>query len=104
MNTLNMSANKDVVMGGKLFDCLFKVAYDNYDEVWGYTLAHSAYCPRTSSMSLSKYESSYAEQMERQNNMIVEEDPVIKTNCVSFLGTQVELEYMAPKSQPSQAS
>jgi len=33
MNTLNMSANKDVVMGGKLFDCLFKVAYDNYDEV-----------------------------------------------------------------------
>jgi len=55
-------------------------------------------------MSSSECEESYAERMERQNDMIVEEDSVVETNCVSSLGTQVELEYVAPKSQPSQVS
>jgi len=100
MNTLNISVNKDIVMGGGLFDFPFKDVCDNYDKVQDYTLIHSVHCPRTPSMSSSKYEKSYTEQMERLNNMIVKKDSIIKTNCVLFLGTQVELEYMASKSQP----
>ena len=33
MNTLNMSANEDVVMGGGLFDCPFKDTCNNYNKV-----------------------------------------------------------------------
>jgi len=97
-NILNMFANEDVVMDGGLFDCLFKDICDNYNEVQGHTLAYSAHCPRTPSMSSSECKESYAKQIERQNDIIVEEDLIIKTNCVSFLDTQIELEYVVPKS------
>jgi len=42
--------------------------------------------------------------MKRQNNMIVEKNSIVETNCVSPLSIQVKLEYMAPKSQSSQIS
>ena len=80
-----MSTNKDVVMDGILFDCSFKDACNNYNEVQGRTLTYSTYCPRTPFIFLSECKKSYTKQMERQNNMIVEKDPVVETNCVSFL-------------------
>jgi len=42
--------------------------------------------------------------MERLNNMIVEEDPVVVSNSVLSLGTQVKLEYTSPKSQSGHIS
>jgi len=91
-------------MGGDSFDCLFQEASNGYDEVWGHSTVHSTHGPKTPSMSSSKCEESYTERMKRLNNMIVEEDPVIVSNNVLSLGTQVELEYMTFKSQSGHVS
>ena len=85
--TFNISANKDVVMGGKVFDHLFQDASNNYDEVQGHSLVHNTYGPRILFMSLSKCKESYAERLEKQNNIIVEKDHVITFNYVSTLST-----------------
>jgi len=69
--TMNkMASEKDVVIEGDSFDLFFNNACDNYDEVHGHSLTHSAHSPRTLSMSLSECEESYAERMERQNDMM----------------------------------
>jgi len=65
---------------------------------------HSAHGPKISSMSLSKCEENYTERMKRLNDMIVEEDPVIVSNSVLSLSTQVELKYVSPKSQSGHVS
>ena len=105
MDTIfNMSTNNDVVIGGNSFDCLFQEASDGYDEVWGHSTVHSAHGPKISSMFLSKCEENYTERMKRLNDMIVEEDPVIVSNSVLSLSTQVELEYVSPKSQSGHVS
>ena len=99
-----MSASDDVVMGNDIFDHLFQDSSNNYDEIWGHSFVHSTHGSRTPSMSLSEYKESYAEQMEKQNDIIVEKDPVVISNGVLSLGTQVKVKYVISKSQLSQVS
>jgi len=81
-DSVHMSANNDVVMSSDSFDCLFQEASDGYDEVQDCSTVHSAHGSRTPSMSSSECKKSYTERIERLNNMIVEEDPVIVSNGV----------------------
>ena len=94
-----MTANNNKNMGIDSFNQLFQGACDNFDEVWGHSLAQSAYSPRTPSISLSKYEESYAERLEKLNDRIDEDKPVITYNSEPSNGSQLELEYITPKSQ-----
>jgi len=96
--TNKMASKKDVVIEGNSFDLLFNNACDNYDEIHGHSLAHSAHSPRTPSMSLSKCKGSYAERMERQNDRMNEDKPVVLTNSATAL------EYTTPGSQKGQVS
>jgi len=94
----DMSTNNDVVMGSDVFNCLFQDTSDSYNKAWGCSLVYNTHGLRTPFMSLSDCKESYAKRMKRQNDMIVEKDPVVISNSVSSLGTQVELEYATSKS------
>jgi len=83
--TNKMASEKDVVMGDDSFDLFFNNACNNYDEVHGHSLAHSVHSPKTPSMSLSECEESYAERMERQNDRMNEDKPVVLTNSATAL-------------------
>ena len=85
--TLNMSVNKDVVMGNKVFDYLFQDISNNYDEIRGLSPVYSVHSLRTPFISSNKCEESYAKRLEKQNDIIVEEDYVIVSNCVLTLST-----------------
>ena len=96
---LNMKANDDVEMEVNLFDQLFQSTCNKCDEVWDCFLAQSAHSPKTSSISWSKYEESYAEWLEKLNNRMDEDEPVITSNYEPSISLQLRLEYMTPKSQ-----
>jgi len=97
--TMNkIASEKDVAIGDDSFDLFFNNTCDNYDEVHGCSLTYSAHSPRTLSMSLSKCKKSYAERMERQNDRMNENKPVILTNSTTVL------EYMTLGSQKDQVS
>ena len=93
-----MASNNDIVISGDSFDPLFNNACDNYDDVHGCSLIHSAHSPRTLSMSLSECEESYAERMEKQNNRMNEDKPVVLTN------SSIALEYVTLEIQKGQVS
>ena len=78
--TNEMASDNDVVMVKGSINPLFDNICDNYDNVCGCSLAHSAHCPRSPSMSSSECKESYAERMERQNNRMNGDEPVILTN------------------------
>jgi len=98
-STLNMTTNDNENMGVDSFNQLFQCACDNFDEVWGHSLAQSAYSPRTLSISLSECEESYTERLEKLNDRIDEDKPVIIYNSELSNGSQLGLEYITPKSQ-----
>ena len=88
-----MASEKDIVMGGDFFDLFFNNACNNYNKVHSHSLIYSAHSPWTPSMSLSEYKESYAERMERQNDRMNEDEPVILTNSTTVL------KYMTLESQ-----
>ena len=49
-------------------------------------------------MSSSECEESYAKCLEKQNDRMNENEPVVASNNKPSHGSQVELEYMTPKS------
>ena len=53
-------------------------------------------------MSLSECKESYTECLEKQNNMVVNDNPIITSNCESSISTQLGLKYITSKSQSSQ--
>ena len=93
-----MASNNDVIMDGGSFDPLFDNMCDNYDNICGCSLAYSAHCPRSPSIFLSECKESYAKRMEKQNNRMNKNKPVITTN--SF----IVLEYTTLESQNGQVS
>jgi len=93
-----MASEKDIVIGGDSFDLFFNNACNNYDEVCSCSLVHSVHSLRTLSISLSECKESYAENIERQNNRMNEDKPVVLTNSTTAL------EYMTPESQKGQVS
>ena len=96
-STLNMTANNNKNIGVDLFDQLFQGAYDNFDEVQGCSLAQSAYSPRTHSISSSECEESYTECLEKLNDKIDKDKPVVTHNSEPSNGSQLGLEYMTSK-------
>jgi len=98
-STLNMTVNNDKDMGVDLFDQLFQGAYDNFDEVQGCSLAQSAHSPRTPSISSSECKESYTECLEKLNDRIDKDKPVVTHNSELSNGSQLGLEYMTSKSQ-----
>ena len=98
-STLNITANNNKDIGVDLFDQLFQGTYDNFDEIWDHSLVQSTHSPRTYSISSSKCEESYAEHLEKLNDRIDEDKPVITHNSEPSSGSQLRLEYVTPKSQ-----
>ena len=100
-----MSANHDMEMSGIGVDhrLIFKEC-DNYNEVWGVPSVPN------DSGSMALYAPSevsdkeYTVQVKRDSDMVVEDDHVIKSNGVSSLGTQINIEYSSPLSQQSLVS
>ena len=92
-----MTANNNKNIGVDLFDQLFQGAYDNFDEVQGCSLAQSAYSPKTHSISSSECEESYTECLEKLNDKIDEDKPVVTHNSEPSNGSQLGLEYMTSK-------
>ena len=97
-STLNITANNNKDIGVDLFDQLFQGTYDNFDKIRGHFLVQSTHSPRTYSISLSKCEESYAEHLEKLNDRIDEDKPVIAHNSEPSSGSQLRLEYVTPKS------
>ena len=87
-STLNMTASNNMNMEVDSFDRLFQGTNNFFDEVQGCSLAQSVYSPRTFSISLSKCEESYAEHLEKQNDRIDEDDPVVTSNNEPSNGSQ----------------
>ena len=79
-STLNMTVNDNEDMGVDLFDQLFQSVYDNFDEIQGCSLAQSAHSPRTPFIFSSEYEESYTECLEKLNDRIDENKPVVTHN------------------------
>ena len=96
--TNEIASDNDIVMSGDSFDLLFNNACNNYDDIYGCSLVHSAYSLRTPSMFLSKCEESYAKRIEKQNDRINEDEPVILTN------SSIVLEHVTLESQKDQVS
>ena len=96
--TNKIASDNNVIIGGGSFDPLFDNMYNNYDDIHGCSLVHNAHSPRSPSMSLSEYKKSYAERMERQNDRMNKDEPVIATN------SSIVLEYVTPESQKGQVS
>ena len=86
-------------MGVNSFDQLFQSTCNKYNEIRDHSLVQSAHSLRTPSISSSKCEESYAEQLEKLNDRMDEDKPVISSNCEPFISSQLGLEYATPKSQ-----
>jgi len=98
-STLNMTVSNNMDIRIDLFDWLFQDTNNFFDKVWGCSLAQSAHSPKTLSISLRECEESYAEHLEKQNDRMNEDDPIITSNNEPSNGSQLELEYKTPKSQ-----
>ena len=96
-STLNMASNNDVIMDANPFDTFFENISDNFDEVRGHSLVLSTYSPRTPLMSSSNCEEDYATRIEKQNDRMDKDKPIVPSNSV-------QLKYMTPKSQNGQVS
>ena len=93
-----MTANNDMDMRVDSFNQLFLDASDFFDEIWDHSLAQSAYSPKTLSIFSSECKESYAECLEKQNDRMDEDDPVVVSNSELSNSSQLELEYKISKS------
>jgi len=93
-----MTANNDMDMEVDSFDQLFQDASDFFDEIWDYSLAQSTYSPKTLSIFSSEYKESYTECLEKQNDRMDKDDPVVVSNSELSNSSQLGLEYKISKS------
>jgi len=91
-----MSVNNDVEMSGIGVDhCLIFKECDNYNEIQGVSSVPDD-SGSMASYALSEVSNKeYVVQVKRDSNMVVEDDHIIKSNGVSFLGTQINIEYLS---------
>ena len=89
-----MSVNNDVEMSGIRVDhCLIFKEYDNYNEIQEVSSVPND-SNSMASYALSEVSNKeYVVQVKRDSNMVVEDDYIVKSNGVSFLGTQINIEY-----------
>ena len=89
-----MSVNNDVEMSGIRVDhCLIFKEYDNYNEIQEVSSVPND-SDSMASYALSEVSNKeYVVQVKRDSNMVVEDDYIVKSNGVSFLGTQINIEY-----------
>ena len=95
--TYNMAVNDDIDMEVNSFNSLFQSTSNNFDEVWGHLLAQSAHSPRTPSISLSECEESYVERLEKMNDKMDKDEPIITIIREPSIGS-IQLKYETPKS------
>jgi len=93
-----MTANNNMDMGIDSFNQLFQDTSDFFDEIWGHSLAQSAYSPKTLSIFSSECKKSYVECLEKQNDRMDEDDPVVVSNSELSNSSQLGLEYKISKS------
>jgi len=92
-----MASNNNINIVVDHLDNLFEKIGDNFDKVRGHSLALSAYCPRTPSLSLSDCNENYTTRIQKESNRMDEDDPVTTSNSV-------QLEYVTLKSQNGQVN
>jgi len=72
---------------------------DNYDEVRGVPSVPDDSGSMASYAPLEVSNEEYAVRVKRDSDMVVEDDHIVKSNGVSSLGTQINIEYSSPSSQ-----
>jgi len=85
-----MASNNYMNMDVDGFNNLFKNISDNFDEMRGRSLAQSAHCPKTPSLSSSDYDEDYTMRAQKASNRIDEDDPVATSDSI-------QLVYINPK-------
>ena len=79
-STLNMTASNDMSMGVDSFSQLFQSISNFFDEIQGHSLLQSTHSPRTLFIFSSKCEKSYAEHLEKLNDRINKDEPIVISN------------------------
>ena len=100
-----MTTGEDTTMNsGGVDHHLFLNNCDNYDDVQGVVSARNDTGSINSYAPLEVSNVPYCDWVGEENNMDIDDKHVNKSYGVSSLGTQVNVEYMTPKSQVSQTS